>query len=271
MLEIYDINTLEQLRAVADPLRIQIIDLLISRPMTVTQLGEALSLAPAKIHYHVRELEKVGLLQLVEKREKGGVLEKYYQSIARDFSVSKDLFLTAPPDDSLAALGAYIDQTKEDFLRAFRVALERKDEQTSLTLSGGRVYVTPAEFRQLMDQITALLKQYENARGIEGEREMATAILAYMQEDAQQRPAPAGAITTNAPKNTWSIGALSYNRQELEQVIADGRRLNLTVTGICTFANDVSAELADRAIEKFTLIGKLQAPPDVREILMKKR
>lgn len=268
MIETYEINTLEQLRAVADPLRIQIIDLLISRPMTVTQLGEALGLAPAKIHYHVRELEKFGLLRLVEKREKGGVLEKYYQPIARDFSVSKDLFLTAPPDDSLAALGAYIDQTRDDFLRACRVALARKDGDTPLTLGGSRLYVTPEEHKQLYDQVIALLEPYENRRGIEGEREIVVTVIAYMQEDAQPQPATAEAITT---KNTWSIGALSYNRQELEQVIAEGRRLNLTVTGICAFANDVTADLADRAIEKFTLIGKLQAPPDVREVLMKKR
>lgn len=267
MIETYEINTLEQLRAVADPLRIQIIDLLISRPMTVTQLGEALGLAPAKIHYHVRELEKVGLLRLVEKREKGGVLEKYYQSIARDFSVSKDLFLTASPDDSLAALGAYIDQVKGDFLRACRVALERKDGQTPLTLGGARLYITPEEHRQLFDQIIALFKQYENQRGVEGEQEISATVIIYAQEDAQQRPAPTGAIST---KNTWSVGVLSYNRQELEQIIAEGRRLNLTVTGICIFANDVSSDLADRAIEKFTLIGKLQAPPDVREVLMKK-
>jgi len=268
MLESYEINTLEQLRAVADTLRIHIIDLLIDHPMTVTQLGEALGLAPAKIHYHVRELEKVGLLQLVEKREKGGVLEKYYQSIARDFSVSNDLFLTAPHDDSLAAIGAYIDQIKDDFQRAFRAALERKDEHTPLTLGGSRLYITSEEHRQLFDQVIALFKQYESPRGAEGEQEMAVTMIAYAQADAQQRPASAGAITT---KNTWAVGALNYNRQELEQIIAEGQRLNVNVTGICIFANDVSADLADRAIEKFTLIGQLQAPPDVRDILMKKR
>ncbi|MGB8347128.1 MAG: helix-turn-helix domain-containing protein [Ktedonobacteraceae bacterium] len=268
MLESYEINTLEQLRAVADTLRIRIIDLLIDHPMTVTQLGNALGLAPAKIHYHVRELEKVGLLELVEKREKGGVLEKYYQPIARDFSVSKDLFMTAPPDDSLAAMGAYIDQIKDGFQSALRAALERKDEHTPLTLGGWRLYVTSEEHKQIFDKILALAKQYESPRGIEGEQEMNITVIAYAQADAQQRSAPAGTITT---KNSWTVGALNYSRQELEQVVAEGQRLNVNVTGICIFANDVSADLADRAIEKFTLIGQLQAPPDVRDVLMKKR
>src|SRR5947209_5417117 len=105
MLEQYEIETIEQLRAIADLLRLRIVDVLKEKPMTVTQLGEVLGEAPAKVHYHVRELEKVGLLRLVETREKGGILEKYYQPIARDFSVEKQL-LSAPPDEAVAMMGA---------------------------------------------------------------------------------------------------------------------------------------------------------------------
>src|SRR5579875_2308990 len=99
MQERYEIETLEQLRAIADMLRLRIVDLLYERPMTVTQLAERLGIAPAKVHYHVRELEKVGLLRLVETREKGGILEKYYQPVARDIAVEKQL-LSAPPADA---------------------------------------------------------------------------------------------------------------------------------------------------------------------------
>ena len=57
--------------------------------MTVTQLGDILGIAPARVHYHVRELEKVGLLCPVETREKGGILEKYYQPVAKNISVAR--------------------------------------------------------------------------------------------------------------------------------------------------------------------------------------
>ena len=72
MLESYEIENIEQLRAIADMLRLRIFEMLQQKPMTVTQLGEELGEAPAKVHYHVRELEKVGLLRLVETCEKGG-------------------------------------------------------------------------------------------------------------------------------------------------------------------------------------------------------
>ena len=53
---IYEAESLEQVRALADELRVRIFSLLAQEPMTVTQVGKALDIAPAKIHYHVREL-----------------------------------------------------------------------------------------------------------------------------------------------------------------------------------------------------------------------
>src|SRR5690348_5811062 len=116
MRERYDIETLEQLRAIADVLRIHILDLLNQRPMTVTQLGEHMGLAPAKVHYHVRELERVGLVELVETREKGGILEKYYQPIAYEIGVNKAL-LSAPVDEAEATLRDLLDQISSGYLR----------------------------------------------------------------------------------------------------------------------------------------------------------
>lgn len=83
--EIYSIEHLEQLRGLADPHRLAILRRLMQSPCTITQIGRGLSEEPAKVRYHVKELERLGLVQLVEKREKGGALEKYYEAVARSF------------------------------------------------------------------------------------------------------------------------------------------------------------------------------------------
>src|SRR5215467_1693526 len=160
MLEYYEIENIEQLRTVADIRRLRIIELLAERPMTVTQLGELMGEAPAKMHYHVRELEKAGLLHLVETREKGGILEKYYQPIAREISVEKSL-LSAPPDEALSMTGALLTQMKDGFQRAFRLALEQKEMKPRISLSYTRMYVTADEQERLYKQIDELVKPYE--------------------------------------------------------------------------------------------------------------
>src|SRR6516164_1819443 len=161
MLESYEIENIDQLRAIADMLRLRIFEVLQQRPMTVTQLGEELGEAPAKVHYHVRELEKVGLLRLVERREKGGILEKYYQPIAREISVEKSV-LSAPLDEALAMTGAWLNQIKDGFQRALRVALEQKDAKPRMALGFTRLYVTSEEHEYLCKQLMEFIKPYEN-------------------------------------------------------------------------------------------------------------
>jgi DNA-binding transcriptional ArsR family regulator len=267
MQEKYEIQTIEQLRAIADILRLRIIDLLQHQPMTVTQLGDMLEMAPAKVHYHVRELERVGLLQLVETREKGGILEKYYQPIAKDISVAKSLFLSVPLDESLAATSSWLDQLKEGFQRAFRIALEQKDEQPNLSLGFSHVFVTAEEQKQIAQQIINVLKPYESRRGIEGEQAGVIGVISYPQTAVPSTAALAPAFM----ENSWTVGVARFNRKDLEKSLAESKRLRIHVTGICHFANDISVELADRAIEHISLIGKLQAPAGVREVLLKKR
>ncbi len=266
MLEYYEIENIEQLRAVADMLRLRLIELLQKKPMTVTQLGEEMGEAPAKVHYHVRELEKVGLLRLVERREKGGILEKYYQPIAREISVEKSL-LSAPPDEALAMTGAWLNQIKDGFQRALRLALEQKDIKPRMTFGFTRLYLTAEEHEHLCKQIMELIKPYENRRGVEGELEVQSSLIIYPQSASVPTTSQ---IALPSTENAQVVGAVDYNRADLEQVLAEGKRLHINVIGICRFADDVDADLADRAVEFIHIVGKLIAPNSVREVLLAK-
>lgn len=265
MLERYEIENIEQLRAVADLLRLRIIDILQKQPMTVTQLGETMGEAPAKIHYHVRELEKVGLLKLVETREKGGILEKYYQPIARELSVDKAL-LSAPSDEALAMLRAWLGQITDGYLREVRRTLEQKSEKPDLSLGLSHLYMTLDEQERFLKHVSELAKPYETSRGIEGERELVAAMLVYP-EHATVDTTPTRPVSA---RKVWVVGSIGYNRAELEKTLAKGERLSIEVVGICSFADDVTVELADRAVSHLRVVGKLYASAAVQEVLMKK-
>lgn len=267
MLESYEIENIEQLRAIADMLRVRIIDLLLKQPMTVTQIGDELDEAPAKIHYHVRELEKAGLVRLAETREKGGILEKYYQPIAREFTVGKSL-LSAPPDEALGATSNFLNQIKDGFQSALRRALQQKDTKQRIGLGVSYIYMTPQEQEQFSKQIFELLKLYAERRGIEEEQELVSAILVYPQLKSMPILDQAQAEATS--KVTWTVGTAVFERADLLKSVMQGKHLHIRVVGICQFADDVTADLVDKAIEHFHVVGKLIAPPAVREVLMKK-
>lgn len=57
---------------------------------TLSQIADRLGVHPANLSRHVRALEAAGLVALVEKRETGRNLEKYYEATARSFDVAPE-------------------------------------------------------------------------------------------------------------------------------------------------------------------------------------
>jgi DNA-binding transcriptional ArsR family regulator len=90
------LETAEQLGALAHPLRQRILTALQGTPRTNKQLATLLRESPARLHFHVRELAQAGLIQQVEARPKGGVIEKYYQAVAGSFRLGPALGAARP-------------------------------------------------------------------------------------------------------------------------------------------------------------------------------
>ncbi len=80
-----------QIKALSNPERARILTLLIERPGTAKQVADWIEGTRGRVHYHIKELEKAGLVELVAKVEKGGVVEKYYRAVARNFYVAQGI------------------------------------------------------------------------------------------------------------------------------------------------------------------------------------
>jgi DNA-binding transcriptional ArsR family regulator len=296
--EIYNLETVEQMRAIADDLRRRIVVALSHQPMTVTQLGSLLGQSPAKVHYHVRELERVGLVKRVETREKGGILEKYYRSVAKCLNVPGTLLMLMPPDDRIAAANEFLQSVTQGFMRALAYALEKQvfegEDAPALGIVGGQVWMTNDEVKALVKGVRDLVEMYSVRRGIAGERERTVQVIAYETlppADQEQRtraaetpsaapptapstppmfPAPRSPSARGPRRRIMAAGATEYTRAELERVVARGEALDITAMGSCHFADDVSAELVERAVARFRCRGEVVASPEVRAALKRK-
>jgi len=83
--------------------RMSILAALGAGPATVSQIAARVGVHPANLTRHVRILEDADLIVLVEKRDTGRNLEKYYQAAAHSFDVAPDAnALTAPHKIALA-------------------------------------------------------------------------------------------------------------------------------------------------------------------------
>jgi DNA-binding transcriptional ArsR family regulator len=82
------LTTNEQIRAYVNPTRMSILALLGQEKHSVSGVARQLNVHPANLTHHFKLLEKVGLIKLVEKRETGKNLEKFYRATALHFTVS---------------------------------------------------------------------------------------------------------------------------------------------------------------------------------------
>jgi DNA-binding transcriptional ArsR family regulator len=76
-----------QLRAMADPLRATILDLLLERAATVAELAAAVQRPKSTVAHHVNVLVEAGMLRVVRTRRVRAIDERYYGRTARVFYV----------------------------------------------------------------------------------------------------------------------------------------------------------------------------------------
>lgn len=124
------IRDLEALRVIADPLRSQIINLLVAEPLTVRQVAEKLRVTPSKLYYHFSLLEKHGFIQVVETHLVANILEKTYRANAVRYELDRSLLAFVPVkgnENVDAAVATILDATRERLSRSLAIGMELKE------------------------------------------------------------------------------------------------------------------------------------------------
>ena len=85
----------EQLQALSHSTRVAILEAL-REPASAAAVARALGQPRQRINYHLKELERVGLVEPVEERRKGNFIETLYRAVARSFVVSPQVAWSNP-------------------------------------------------------------------------------------------------------------------------------------------------------------------------------
>ncbi|WP_018785622.1 helix-turn-helix domain-containing protein [Micromonospora sp. CNB394] len=103
----YDLDDLlvvtapEQLRALADPLRGTLLELLLERAATVNEMARAVDRPKSSVAYHVNQLVDAGLLRVVRTRRVRAIEERFYGRVARTYYVGA---LSRAEDEQVVSL-----------------------------------------------------------------------------------------------------------------------------------------------------------------------
>lgn len=121
-MEIRDSN---QIKALIHPVRKSIMRRLIQGPATSSQVAKSIGLSANKVHYHMRILERAGLVRIVETHNIGSVKELYFEPAAEEIVIRPDPHDVELADVVSTSVDRELKTLMEDW-RAFHQAGEQE-------------------------------------------------------------------------------------------------------------------------------------------------
>ncbi|WP_051755347.1 ArsR/SmtB family transcription factor [Kitasatospora purpeofusca] len=157
------------LKALADPLRLAILDVLVTSaatgPLTAKEIAAALDEPQTKLYRHIKQLEKAGLIRVAGTRLVSGIVESRYSPAQESLRLAPEIFSSDSPTrvDAYDAMLAAMDRVRGDFRAAAmagRVDFSRDDSGAQSGLFSHFTYrVTPERLVRLRGQLAAVINE----------------------------------------------------------------------------------------------------------------
>lgn len=181
MFEVAVIEDAAAAEASLDPMRARLLAALAAGPASASMLAARVGLARQKVNYHLKALERHGLIELVEERRKGNVTERVMRATAESFVISPVVAEGVRPDparftDHLSArwLLAVAAQLVGDVGALVTGATKARKRLATFAMDGRVRFASAADraafAEELAGAVTALVAKY-HTEGAEAGRD----------------------------------------------------------------------------------------------------
>jgi len=153
----------------------------LAEPASAAGLARKLGLPRQRVNYHLRELERVGLVELVEERRKGNCVERIVRATARSFVISPDalgMLGQTPESAQDRASAAYLVGSAARAIRevaALEAGARRAGKRLATWTLDSEIRFADAGARarfaeELADAIASLVTRYHDEEAAQGRR-----------------------------------------------------------------------------------------------------
>ena len=141
-------------KALADPLRIRLLEWLFEAPRSARQLADCAGLPADRLYYHLGQLEQAGLIEVAEYRPLArGKVERVYAPTETE-PPGDD----AGPAEAAAFLGSMLEATAMDITAAYQA--RRAGRRREVDLHRGAVRLTDQALAELRGHIGQLASRF---------------------------------------------------------------------------------------------------------------
>ena len=168
MKDIVNLVTVEQIKAYSDPYRLRILTFLRNRreASTVKEIADYLGEVPAKVHYHIKKLEKVGIVEIVRTKEVKEIVAKYYYLTAENFQIEgediKNQTRKIYKSQILNIVNEYYDKSKEKSIDTLMKKVNLNSKNNAISIISRDMNIDEDLFKQFDIELRELVKKYES-------------------------------------------------------------------------------------------------------------
>ena len=176
--DLYVIEDLDTLKKLTHPQRVEILHTLQS-PKTVKLIAAEIDADPTKLYYHIRQMEQIGAIRVVETNIVSGIVEKKYLVTANSYQVKENLFSGEDQFDTEVEfpkmMAAVFKSTVKHAERSAKAGLieiparEDKDKPISVAIMSNVVTLNEDQLEEFSNRMQSLMKEFVPETGPENE------------------------------------------------------------------------------------------------------
>lgn len=177
MLEQKTLTTIEEIKTYNEPYRMKILltFMKLERPATGKEIADEMHEVPSKVHYHIKKMEKAGILRMVSTKEINGIIAKYYEPTAKEFNIQNkyldDSSRKVMWDETCKMVCGIFDMAKDNYISNIQKITEtnngkaEKDKETGRgQLSSSELYLSEKEHEEIGNLIYDFIEKHSKKR-----------------------------------------------------------------------------------------------------------
>ena len=160
-MNIKKLSTMEEIRIYSDPYRLKILTTFqkLNRPATIKEVADEMGEVPAKVYYHAKKMERIGLLLLEHTKLINGITAKYYLPFDGEIHIHREEVEGATEQviasETQKLLGELYDKSRARFLESLQ-------PNTSAKLMNHEVYLTEEEAAAFINYVNDFMNKHQH-------------------------------------------------------------------------------------------------------------
>lgn len=163
--------------------RIRILQVVKNKEKTVKEIAEELNEKPSRLYYHINQLEELGLLSVVNEKQVGNLIQKYYKSVGTEMFPNEITFENKDAHENAEYIFSQLYAFVDEAISKIYVDLNKDDmKEVTSEVSVINVSLTKSEWKVVNQKIREIISERNSEEEDINKKDVRYIVMSYLDE-----------------------------------------------------------------------------------------